>query len=221
MAPPNTHMNALTPRLLASLVLALVSSPSWSQSVGLAGILGSKALLVIDGGAPKALAKGEVYQNVTVLQIQTDSVSVSIKGTTRDLRLGESPISVRSSGSKDKLILQPDPNGHFITAGSIQNERVVFMVDTGASMVSISKKDADRIGLKYKENMSVMMSTANGISNAWQTKLTNVRIGDIDVPDVDAIITPQPMPYILLGNSALKYLQMSRNSEQMILEKRN
>jgi aspartyl protease family protein len=48
-----------------------------------------------------------------------------------------------------------------------------------------------------------------------------VRLNDVEVREVDAVVTPTSMPFVLLGNSYLARFQMSRNSEQMVLEKRN
>jgi aspartyl protease family protein len=52
-------------------------------------------------------------------------------------------------------------------------------------------------------------------------KLDSVRIGDVEVFGVDAIVTPQPMPFVLLGNSFLTEFQMTRTNDQMVLEKRH
>jgi aspartyl protease family protein len=47
-----------------------------------------------------------------------------------------------------------------------------------------------------------------------------VRIGDVVVYDVQAVISPQSMPYVLLGNTFLNRFQMQRTNDQMTLEKR-
>jgi aspartyl protease family protein len=52
-------------------------------------------------------------------------------------------------------------------------------------------------------------------------KLDSVRIGDVEVFGVEAIVTPQPMPFVLLGNSFLTEFQMTRTNDQMVLEKRH
>jgi aspartyl protease family protein len=58
------------------------------------------------------------------------------------------------------------------------------------------------------------------VTAAWKVKLHSVRIGDVEVYEVDAVVTPQPMPQILLGNSYLNRFQMKRDNEQMVLERR-
>jgi aspartyl protease family protein len=55
---------------------------------------------------------------------------------------------------------------------------------------------------------------------AWRIKLASVRIGDVTVYDVDSVVSAGSMPYVLLGNSFLSRFQMTRNNDQMVLEKR-
>ena len=76
------------------------------------------------------------------------------------------------------------------------------------------------MGLNYQNGQPVRMNTANGVAQGWRMKLDSVRIGDVEVFGVEAIITPQPMPYVLLGNSFLSRFQLSRDNSQLILEKR-
>ena len=61
---------------------------------------------------------------------------------------------------------------------------------------------------------------ANGVAQGWRMRLDSVRIGEVEVKSVDAIVTPQAMPYVLLGNSFLGEFQMTRTNDQMVLEKR-
>ena len=80
--------------------------------------------------------------------------------------------------------------------------------------------DAERMGLNYKQGQLVQVGTANGVAQGWLVKLSSVRVGDVEVLDVDAVVSPVAMPYVLLGNSFLTRFQMTRNNDQMVLEKR-
>ena len=84
----------------------------------------------------------------------------------------------------------------------------------------IGAAEAERMGLDFRNNPPVMMRTANGNAQGWQIKLGSVRIGDVELREVDAIITPTALPYVLLGNSFLTQFQMTRLTDQMVLEKR-
>jgi aspartyl protease family protein len=107
-----------------------------------------------------------------------------------------------------------------MTPGQINGKAVQFMVDTGATSVAMGAVDAERAGIAYKNGQLVHLSTANGVAQGYRIKLNSVRIGDVEVYDVDAVVTPQPMQYMLLGNSFLTRFQMVRENEQMTLVKR-
>jgi aspartyl protease family protein len=94
------------------------------------------------------------------------------------------------------------------------------MVDTGATTIAMSIAEADRIGLKYKDNAKLTGHTANGTVSGYQTVLGVVRVGDVQVYNVEAAILPLAMPQVLLGNSFLNRFQMKRDNERMTLEKR-
>ena len=66
----------------------------------------------------------------------------------------------------------------------------------------------------------MQISTANGAIQGFRLKLDSVRVGDVEVYGVDAVVTPQPMPFVLLGNSFLSRFQMKRENNLMTLDKR-
>lgn len=195
-----------------------------AQSVALAGVFGGKALLVVDGGAPKAVAVGESHQGVKVLSTQGELVVIAIGNAKHKLRLGDVPVSVAGGepiqSSSGRIVLPADSGGHFTTQGLINGRPVTLLVDTGATSVAMGVADAERIGLNYKGARQLRVNTANGSTTGWPVKLNAVRLGDIEVYDVDAIVTPNSMPYVLLGNSFLSRFQMNRNNDQMVLVKR-
>lgn len=216
-------MPRFRPSLLASLLTGalLIPSAAWSQAVSLTGILGSKALLVVDGTPPRGVAAGETHQGVKVISVGRDEAVIEIAGARSTVRLGEAPVSVGTrTGGGRKIILMSDSRGHFVNQGLINGRVMQFMVDTGATTVAIGKPDADRMGLNYKNGRPVQLNTANGVAQGWLLKLDSVRIGDVEVFGVEAIVTPQSMPYVLLGNSFLGEFQMTRTNDQMVLEKR-
>ena len=217
MASPFPYL----PTVLLALAM-LAPGLAWSQAVSLAGILGSKALLVVDGSAPRGVAAGETHLGVKVLSVGRDEAVIEIKGARSTVRLGEAPVSVGTrSGGGRKIVLMSDSRGHFVNQGLINGRVMQFMVDTGATTVAIGKPDADRMGLDYQNGQPVIMNTANGVAQGWRLRLNSVRIGEVEVLNVDAIVTPQAMPYVLLGNSFLGSFQMTRNNDQMVLEKRH
>ncbi len=195
--------------------------PAQAQDVALAGILGGKALLVVNGSAPRGVAPGESHMGVQVVSVGREDAVVDSAGGRRSLRLGEAPVRVGGSGTGQRVVLKADARGHFVSSGQINGRIMQYMVDTGASTVAIGRPDAQRMGLKFEEQgQSVRMNTANGVAQGWRMRLDSVRVGDVELRGVDAIVTPQPMPYVLLGNSFLREFEMSRNGDEMMLLKR-
>lgn len=212
-------------RPLSVLLCALAMlGTAQAQTVVLSGILGGKALLVVDGAPPKSVATGETYRGVKLLSAQGSQAEVEIAGKRQTLRLGEGPVSAApgapEAGDRRRIVLHAGSNGHFRTQGQINGRTVNFIVDTGASVVSMSVTDAEAIGLRYQPGQTVQVSTANGVTVGWRVKLSTVRLGSLDVYDVEALVTPAPMPYVLLGNSYLTRFQMTRTNDQLVLEQR-
>jgi len=210
-------------RVMLMLAMLALAGGAAAQSVSLQGMLGSRALLVVDGGEPRGVAPGDSWQGVKVLSTSGDQAVVEIKGKRQTLRIGDSQVSIGTPGpaSRSRIVLTAGSGGHFLTAGTINGRAVQFMVDTGATVISLTVSDAERFGVDYKNGQQVRMQTANGVVPGWRVKLASVRIGDVELYDVDAAVGQQPMgPYVLLGNSFLSRFQMRRDNEQMVLERR-
>lgn len=211
------------PALVAVTLLSAVATPAAAQSVALAGLLGSKALIVVDGGQPRSLAVGDTYQGVKLVSLSGDQATVEMAGKRQTLRLGGAPASVGSSGGEaggSRIVLSADSRGHFLTQGQINGRSAAMMIDTGASTVSLSVAQAQQFGLDYKKGSPMGISTANGVIGGWRIKLDRLRVGDVTLYDVDAVVSDGAMPYVLLGNNFLGRFQMNRNNDQMVLDKR-
>jgi len=208
--------------LLTLLTAVLFAGAACAQTVSLQGMLGSRALLIVDGAPPRGVAAGETHLGVKVVSTAGDSAVVEIKGQRHSLRVGDAPASVGGAAAPrgDRIVLTAGSNGHFLTLGQINGRAVHFMVDTGASVIGLGAAEADRLGLNYKSGQQVRMSTANGVVPGWLVKLNSVRIGDVEVFNVDAVVGQQSMGHVLLGNSFLSRFQMRRDNDQMVLERR-
>ncbi len=161
---------------------------------------------------------------VTLVNTEGESATVTIDGQRQTLRVGAAPVSVGSrgapAGSGQRIVMTADARGHFMPQGQINGKTVQFMVDTGATGIGIGEPEARRINLKYDHGEKVQINTANGAVVGHVIRLNHVRIGDVVVYDVQAVISPQAMPYVLLGNTFLTRFQMQRTNDQMTLEKR-
>ena len=208
--------------LALGLVGAAFAQSGASTSVSLSGRMGSKALLVING-SPRPVAVGSTEQGVKLVSLGTDSAVVEVDGRRQSLLLGATPSNLGGAatpGSGTSIVLSMGSGGHFTTTGSINGRPVQFMIDTGASVVAMSQDEADRIGLRYRDSPRGLAHTANGSVPVQSARLASVRIGDVLVYDVDAVVMPAQMNHVLLGNSFLGRFKMKRDHDIMTLEKR-
>ncbi len=123
--------------------------------------------------------------------------------------------SVTSEGVRE-VHLQRNHFGHYVSSGQINGHTVEFMLDTGASDVSIPANLAQK--LQLPRGAPRVYQTANGPITAYATLLEEVRIGSIVLRQVRASINPAVEDIgILLGMSALKQLEFTQRGEHLIL----
>ena len=208
-------------RLIAAAVL-LAALPAFAQSVSMSGSLGDKALLVIDG-VPRTVAAGATVQGVKLVSVTGSDAVVEVKGKRVTLAMGGAQVNLGgapSDGGGSQIVLTAGSGGHFFTGGSINGKSVRFLVDTGATYVSMGAAQAQELGVDFSQGQRGVSNTANGQITVYKVKLASVRVGDVQLFDVDGLVSQQPMPAVLLGNSFLTRFQMKRENDTMTLTKR-
>lgn len=209
--------------LLPALAATLSVSTAWGQNVAMTGSMGSKALLVIDGGAPRAVGAGSTVQGVKVLSVSPTHTVVEVAGQRRTVALGASPVNLGGTGASaggSRIVLSVSSGGHFRAQGSINGRATQFLVDTGATSVALGRAEAQRMGLDLSAASPVRVQTANGTTQAHRITLSSVRIAEVEVHGVEALVVPHDMPYVLLGNSFLNRFQMKRENDLLVLVRR-
>jgi aspartyl protease family protein len=212
------------PRLsLAAALLATASAATFAQtSVLLAGRMGDKALLVIDG-KPRTLAPGQASEGVKLLRFIGDSAEVETARGRLAVALGGAPAQIGGTpppAAAREVTIAASSGGHFVAPGTINGKPVTFMVDTGATLVAMGRADADRLGIDLSNARAGMSQTANGPVPMLIVTLNSVRVGELELNNVGAAVMPLPMPMVLLGNSFLSRTQMRRENDVMRLERR-
>ena len=202
---------------LAALGLATGSS---ATEVTVVGLSPSKAVVQIDGGAPRTLSIGQkTAEGVVLISVDRGDAVFDIAGKRRTLKLGQQhAASNRSSAAS--VTLSADTRGHFVVDGQINGGAVRFIVDTGATVVAMSSADAQRLRINYRSGNLGYMNTANGMAPAWRVKLDTVRVGEITLNSVDAVVMENQSMPVLLGMSFLNRTDMRREGQLMILTKR-
>jgi aspartyl protease family protein len=127
----------------------------------------------------------------------------------------------QAPGGAHSMTLFGDRLGHFPVAAQVEGHRVDFVVDTGASLVTLRQRAAAEIGLNPKpQDYRARVSTANGIVSAARVRLNEITVGDITIYDVDAMVLPDSaLGQNLLGVSFLSRLRRYEYAEgRMVLE---
>ncbi len=121
-----------------------------------------------------------------------------------------------ASGLQKEIVLQRNAYGHYVSNGTINDQKVVFLLDTGASDIAIPEALAGNLGLT--KNRRIVVRTANGNARAYRTRLTSVGIGDIKLYDLNAtILTNMPGDEILLGMNFLKHFEITQKGKTLTI----
>ncbi len=214
-----TSVNGAVLHITLLFLLCGYSYRSQAIDVGLAGIVGSKAMLMVNSGEPRALAVGQSIDGVRLLSVGVDQAVVEIDGKKRPLRVGQHAVGLANPDGAGKVILTADGRGHFLTNGTVNGVSVRFLVDTGATLISLGASDAKRIGIDARKGEPGVSSTANGQVQVSLVKLDTVRLGNVSLNNVDAVVHQNDLPVALLGMSFLNRMEMQRDGGTMTLKK--
>jgi aspartyl protease family protein len=218
------HLRLLPALLGLALLGPAAAQPLAPAQVQLNGMIGARsALLIIDGEA-RTVEVGAAVKGVKLVALENDRAIVEVGGRRQTLLLGAAPARVLAANAPPpprQISMPMGPGGHYTIIGMINGQATSFLVDTGATSVAISQIEAEKLGLRYLYGKRVVTQTANGVVPAYLIELASVRIGEVEVRDVDAIVIPGQMGHVLLGNSFLNRFQMRRENDIMTLELRH
>ncbi len=200
----------------------LLAGAANATEVNVIGLFPNKAVVVIDGGAPRVLSVGQKpVEGVTLISTDRESATLDIDGQKKTLRIGQHHAGPTPASPSQSATLTADTRGHFVVDGQINGGSIRFLVDTGATTVALSSADATRLGIDYRKGRPATMGTANGTATAYALNLDTVRVGDIVLNNVDAaVMEGNPMPFALLGMSFLNRMEMKREGQTMVLIRR-
>lgn len=207
-------------RSCLALLLCAWSLGALAADVALVGLLPGKALVVIDGGKRQTLAVGAATaEGVKLLALESGAAVFEIDGKSRRVALGQSVVSTPGA-ERPATTLIADSRGHFVVPGSINGVAMRFLVDTGATFISLGAADARRARIDASKGTPGMTMTANGPARVWRVRLESVKLGSITLRDVDASVHEQDMPVVLLGMSFLNRMEIHRDGSSMTLTQR-
>ncbi|WP_338414266.1 retropepsin-like aspartic protease [uncultured Sphaerotilus sp.] len=198
------------------LVLGALAAPGLGRATGaptvvLAGTMGDKVVVVIDGRT-RVMTVGDTADGVRVQRgAGGQSVVVATSGgVQRELVVGAAPVMVGAAatsgttGAARRLVLEAGSDRLFHAAGEINGQVVQGVVDTGASLVVLSTQAARRLGVDWQAGSAAQVQTASGRSAGRRVRLAQISLGPLQARDVEAVVIDSDMAYVLFGNSFLQ-----------------
>lgn len=197
----------------------LVSTGAAALDVNVVGLFPNKAVVQIDGGALQTLSVGQkTREGIALVSVERDGATFEIEGQRIALGLGHARMQTTAAAA---AMLTADERGHFVADGQVNGIAIRFTVDTGATLVSFPASEARRLGLDYRNGRKTLMETANGDAVGYRVKLDTVRVGELTVNNVDAVVMDgDTLPVALLGMSFLNRMNIRREGQIMTLTKR-
>ncbi|HSJ95507.1 MAG TPA: TIGR02281 family clan AA aspartic protease [Myxococcota bacterium] len=209
-------------RTLAAALAALAPAAAAALDVNVIGLFSGRAVIVVDRGAPRTLKAGERSpEGVLLVSADSRAAGGEYDGRRLTLEMGQHFESATLSGARARATLSPDASGHYFTDGQVNGGHVRFLVDTGATLISMSAAEATRLGIDYRRGQRGYSLVADGrrVPN-YRVKLDSVSVGGLTLFNVEASIGEGGMGMALLGMSFLSRTEMQRDGQNLVLTKR-
>jgi aspartyl protease family protein len=188
--------------------------------VAVAGAFGSKAVLVVDGGAPQTVGVNQsTREGVRLRGLEGQTATLEHEGRVFQVRVGEHAASVPGA-STGEASLVADGGGHFVADATINGRGVRVLVDTGATVVALGRNEAVRLGIDYRLGQPGQSETANGTARVWRLKLDSIELKGMRLYGIEAAVHESELPYVLLGMSFLSRMDWRREGDRLLLKKR-
>lgn len=178
-----------------------------------------KAMLEIDGQRRVLEAGAAGPGGVRLISADPDSAVVEIDGRRETLYLGSTVNARFEPTTQREIRMLKDPRGGYFLDGLINGQPVTFLVDTGATSIAMSERQAASLGLDPRvDGVRVGVGTASGPVGAHQIELRSVSVGGIRLRDVGAVVIDgDSPPHVLLGMNVLSQFEIDQRQNLLIL----
>lgn len=198
--------------LVVLLALGLAARVTAAPQIKVEGLMPNAAVLTIDGQR-KMLKVGQEHKGVKLVASGSSSVTLDVDGRRVVQGLSTYVGTVYEAPSRSEVTIARDASNHYVTNAQINGRSIKVMLDTGATLVSMSEDHADALGIDYFSGTPSTASTASGIAKTRIVTLNSVSIGGVRVNNVVASVVEGSFPSIvLLGMSFLEHFNMAENS---------
>jgi aspartyl protease family protein len=177
-------------------------------------------VVVINGQEPRTISAGQkTSEGVTLVSTASDTAVFDIDGKRQTLDLGQHFVPA-SEKAGSVVAIAADGQGHHWTVGQVNGKTIRFLIDTGATTVSLPAGFAKVAGIDYQKGQRGFVQTANGPAAAFRVTLNSLTVGDITLYQVEGTVMESGLDVALLGMSFLSRTDMKRDGANLVLTKR-
>jgi aspartyl protease family protein len=206
--------------MLLSVPLLLSSWVMAATQVRVVGLFPGAAVLNVEGQR-KLVKVGQIGPGgVVVVSADSRGAVLRVDGVERSYSLSREYSDGFAQAQKKQLSVAKGIGGHYWVAGSVNSQSIQFLVDTGATSVALNDEHARRLGIDYRVvGTPLQVSTASGTARGWRVTLDRVKIGELEVLGVDAVVLEGSSPTeALLGMSFLSRVGWKVEQDVLVLE---
>ena len=184
------------------------------------GLFEGAAFLSINGQHVMLRSGSTGPDGVKLISATSREAVLEINGRRQTLQLQNAIGGSYQPTTVSQVMIRKNDADQYMVNGSVNGQPVTFLVDTGANTVAMNEGDARKLGLQYRiDGQESQVVTASGVSRSWSVKLDKVKVGEIIVPNVQAVVVQGAYPsQILLGMSYLKHVKMQEHNSVLMLQ---
>jgi len=204
---------------LISLIFLLVLQSATAKQVVVVGLFKNKAVVVIDGSQHLLSVDKPAIQGVKLITSNSNRAILEVDGKRNEYRAEGAVGSTDDPADETTVHIYPDNFGMYRTGGTINNSSVNFLVDTGATLIAMSSRHANQLGINYRlDGLKSMAATASGNVQTYIISLDKVTVGGITVTNVKAAVIKGDHPRnVLLGMSFLSRIKFVNKGKALTL----
>jgi len=193
-----------------------------ADDVRVVGLFSDRVVLLIDGQQRLLKAGQTSPEGVKLISATSEKAILLVNGKQVAARMDGRVSARKRTPEVDEVQVWRNPTGMYTTVGSINGLLVTFLVDTGASAVAMNAREARRLGIDYRVvGRESGITTASGTERAWAVTLDTVKVGNLELRNVGAMVLEGEYPVTtLLGMSYLGQLEIDNDGRLMTLRKK-
>lgn len=201
---------------------ALYAADKEVTQIEVMALFKNKAMVSINNKQHLLKVGEPAVSGIKLIKATSKHAVLDVNGKKSKYTLGNRVQANYSKTEKKKVIIYSDSRGMYKTVGSINGYTVDFLVDTGASVIALNSTLAKRLGIQYKlKGEETVVATASGSALAFSVSLDQVKIGEIMLRNIDAVIIEGNDPETpLLGMSYLGRLKLYNEGQTLELEEK-